>query len=162
MDLGPSDTTLTDTESLVLDAGNQGAAYLWSTGETTRTIIADTSGIYWVRVVGDHNCTAEDTIAITFSGTGLQEGSDVDLRVNIFPNPVETKFFISGVLAKDGKGVSIEVLDLTGQVHVQRYIDRSLAAEAYEMDVSSFTPGLYLVRIEPEGHPCICRKIIIK
>ena len=36
-----NDTTICAGNSVVLDAGNPGATYMWSTGETTRTIVAD-------------------------------------------------------------------------------------------------------------------------
>jgi cyclophilin family peptidyl-prolyl cis-trans isomerase len=44
------DKTLTYGDSLIADAGNTGATYLWSTGETTQTITIDTAGVYWVKV----------------------------------------------------------------------------------------------------------------
>lgn len=52
------------SETVELDAGNPGAQYLWSTGETTRTIITGGTKTIWVRVFNDH-CTSSDTIVIT-------------------------------------------------------------------------------------------------
>lgn len=54
----------------VLDAvGSGGAApytYLWSTGETSRTIIATTVGDYWVQVEDTTNCgSVDDTVTVT-------------------------------------------------------------------------------------------------
>ncbi len=47
--------------SYLLDADNAGATHLWSTGETTRTIVASTSGTYWVDVQ-DGTGTTRDSI----------------------------------------------------------------------------------------------------
>mgnify|MGYP006358104789 FL=1 len=45
-----NDTTICPGNPVILDAGNPGASYLWSTGETTRTISTDTAGNYSVTV----------------------------------------------------------------------------------------------------------------
>jgi gliding motility-associated-like protein len=49
----------------VLNAGNAGATYLWSTGQTTQTIEVTDGGIYSVAVTMN-GCTAEDEIQIEF------------------------------------------------------------------------------------------------
>ena len=51
-------------DSLVLDAGNPGANYLWSTGEITQTITVGTAGTYWVEVTDTNGCQRMDTIVI--------------------------------------------------------------------------------------------------
>ena len=59
-DLGP-DRTVCPGPRAFLDAGPGYLAYLWSTNETTRSIIAKQSGKYWVRV-GQNGCTASDSV----------------------------------------------------------------------------------------------------
>ena len=60
------DRILPEGDSVILDAGNPGSAYLWSTGAVTQTIIVDTTGKYWVKVVkGDS--TGNDTVMIDLS-----------------------------------------------------------------------------------------------
>lgn len=48
---------------MVLNAGNPGASYQWSTGETTAGITPATPGAYWVTAAFG-NCVAADTIQI--------------------------------------------------------------------------------------------------
>jgi gliding motility-associated-like protein len=69
---------LTETVSLcgspggiVLDAGNSGATYLWSTGETSQTISIQQAGTFWVSI-NTATCTISDTIEVTGS---IGEGS---------------------------------------------------------------------------------------
>ncbi len=45
-----NDTTIYNGQTIMLDAGNQGCTYLWSTGEITHTIIVSQSGNYQVVV----------------------------------------------------------------------------------------------------------------
>jgi len=62
--LGPDATVCAD---IILDAENPGSDYLWNTGETTQTIIADMSGSYWVIVTKPlSGCDDADTIELIF------------------------------------------------------------------------------------------------
>lgn len=49
--------------TLLLDAGNPGATFLWNDGSITQTINADTTGTYWVMVT-DLSGTTSDTIEV--------------------------------------------------------------------------------------------------
>ncbi len=71
IDLGP-DRTLCNNELLTLDATAQNATYLWSTGETTPTIIANSSNVtttYSVSVDVAGCGTYTDQVTLTFQGT---------------------------------------------------------------------------------------------
>ncbi len=66
INLGPDEKVCTG-ESFVLDAGVPGLTYVWSTGETTQTIMNTAPGTYWVEVY-DPTCGTTpitDTIEIT-------------------------------------------------------------------------------------------------
>lgn len=58
------DTTLCQNQTVTLNAGNPGLTYLWSTGATTQTIIADSTASYSV-TVSNGNCVAKDTIIVS-------------------------------------------------------------------------------------------------
>ena len=65
VDLG-ADTTICFGESLILDAGNSGAVYTWSTGENTQQVTVSDDGAYSVSVdLG--GCVARDTINVITS-----------------------------------------------------------------------------------------------
>ncbi|HXH18806.1 MAG TPA: hypothetical protein VNJ07_06950, partial [Chitinophagales bacterium] len=51
--------------STVLDAGNAGAYYLWSTGASSRTITVSNAGNYSVTVTDGSGCSASDAAVIT-------------------------------------------------------------------------------------------------
>lgn len=73
VDLG-NDTTV--CEEITLDANNSGATYLWSNGETSQTILANTTGNYAVTIT-QSGCAAVDSIAITIIGNPVVElGND--------------------------------------------------------------------------------------
>ncbi len=53
--------------SVVLDAQNPGASYLWSSGSTTQTDTILNSGIYSVQVTDANGCTGTDTIVVNIN-----------------------------------------------------------------------------------------------
>lgn len=62
-----------------LDAGNTGAEYMWSTGETLQTIDATGTGntSFWVKVTNTTGCLSSDTVAINFASIpSVNLGSD--------------------------------------------------------------------------------------
>lgn len=63
VDLG-ADTTICDGDPLVLDAGNPGGTYLWSTGSTGQTETVTTSGTISVMVTDINGCEGTDTIIV--------------------------------------------------------------------------------------------------
>lgn len=66
--LGP-DSAMCKGEQLFLKVGAEDAEfYLWSTGETTSSILVDTPGTYWVRGLSYNNCLAYDTVIISVKG----------------------------------------------------------------------------------------------
>ena len=48
VDLG-NDTTFCSSDTLLLDAGTDAESYLWQSGDTTHTFLADTTGLYYVK-----------------------------------------------------------------------------------------------------------------
>lgn len=60
------DSVLCEGDVLDLDAGNAGAAFVWSTGQQTQGISVMSSGDYWVTVNNGY-CTASDTIRAVFN-----------------------------------------------------------------------------------------------
>jgi hypothetical protein len=51
--------------SETLDAENSGSNYLWSTGATSQTLVASSSGAYWVKVTSGNGCIDRDTVTLT-------------------------------------------------------------------------------------------------
>ncbi|MCB9233883.1 MAG: gliding motility-associated C-terminal domain-containing protein [Bacteroidia bacterium] len=66
VNLGP-DTILCAGNSLLLDAGNAGSAFLWSTGQTSQTITVSTQDTFFVQVTNALNCVRYDTILVNIS-----------------------------------------------------------------------------------------------
>lgn len=60
----PTNVTVCEGSTSLLDAGGGYAGYLWSSGETTRTIAVGQPGVYTVTVTGSNGCTTEASIIV--------------------------------------------------------------------------------------------------
>ncbi|MFC2100636.1 T9SS type A sorting domain-containing protein, partial [Bacteroidota bacterium] len=95
-----NDTIIGVNQTLTLDAGPGFTSYLWSTGDTTQTIIADSAGIgigagsFSVTVTDANACEGTDSIQITFvTNPGIEEDQSAVI-FNVFPNPARDKINI--------------------------------------------------------------------
>jgi gliding motility-associated-like protein len=61
-----ADTTLCDTQTLLLDAGNPGASYSWNDGSANQTFLVNTAGTYTVTVTDANGCSALDNITVSY------------------------------------------------------------------------------------------------
>lgn len=86
-----NDTSVCEGELITLDAENIGADYLWSTGETTQSIIASEEGEYSVTVTNIQGLTASDNIEISYypqpvynsiADTNICEGETINISLN--------------------------------------------------------------------------------
>ena len=151
--LGPPDTTFCIYDTVLLDAQNPGASYLWSNGAVTRTIRFGTTGIgsdsqdYSVAVVNEHGCKSSGMITVIFSFdacTGIDEQFYAD-HIRIYPNPA--KNFIN-----------IEMDGLSGRTHgsivtplgkIIRDFEMPMPSSgksSVDLDLSGLPKGAYLIR----------------
>ncbi|MBU0490093.1 MAG: PKD domain-containing protein [Bacteroidetes bacterium] len=71
-----NDTTICDGGSVVLDAQNAGATYLWGGGETTQQITGSIAGTYSVTVTDINGCEGNDDIVVSVSNYSIDAGVD--------------------------------------------------------------------------------------
>lgn len=55
-------------DSISIDLSNLPYDFLWSTGDTTGSIVIDTSGTYWLKVSDTMGCSSADTTHLTLAG----------------------------------------------------------------------------------------------
>lgn len=79
-----------------LDAGYPGAKYLWSTGDTTQTILVKASGKYAVQVDAGPNCIDNDDIVVTIDPLPKANG------ISFVRNGNSYQFFPSGPVGASG------------------------------------------------------------
>ncbi len=155
VNLGPD--IVVPSPPVTLDAGNPGQTYLWSTGATTQTINATTSGVYTVTVTNGFGCSDIDTVVVTFTlGDINHDGSTVQL--SLYPNPTTNIIYID-IKDLEADRLNIELLDMNGKVITASLLENPAASFTHTMDVSKLAAGAYAVRISSENGSHILRMI---
>nr|NQU93857.1 T9SS type A sorting domain-containing protein [Bacteroidota bacterium] len=148
--------------TIVLDAGNPGATYMWSSGETTQTIEVDTTGVgigtmdVWVEVIDDYACTNTDTLTIQWDDcTGISESAE-GWSVNVFPNPSDGEFSIE-VSSRNLRPVQIKIYSSLGAV----VYSENDHATGNIINLKNFREGIYYLSVKGDGINLI-KKIVIQ
>ncbi len=139
-------------DSVLLDAGNPGLDYAWSTGDTTQTIFARSSGLYTATVINANDCATTDTVGVnitlspTASFSAVPNGLQVSF-INTSPNLANTYFWTFG----DGDNSTAfgpsHTYDSAGTYLVTLVIGNECGLDTFQQSVSVSTtsvpqPGL--------------------
>ncbi len=115
-----NDTTICNTQTVILNAGSGYNSYLWTTGATTQTIIASTSGggasaiFYQVLVTDSNGCSFRDTVKVTFLVcSGINEFIN-GASISVYPNPA-SDYLILETTALATKGIYFVMSDINGR-----------------------------------------------
>ena len=120
-----------------LNAGNPGASYLWNTGETTQTIIADSAGKYYVTVTNQSGCAGSDTLMVGM--VGIHEGVVSKGSIKIYPNPNNGLFTID--LLEDRQ---VEIVNVLGE----KIREQLLVKGKNQINLEDKANGIYFVKIK--------------
>ena len=155
VDLG-IDTSICAHLIYILDAGNPGATYLWSTGETTQIIETDSSGVgqgtknIWVNVTNNYICTSSDSVAVTFYDcTGIDEFDNIT-GINIFPNPNNGIFTVE-LNSENNTTVNLKILNSLGAIVYELNKVELAGKYSINIDISNFSEGIYSLIIEDKN-----------
>jgi hypothetical protein len=138
------DTTVKAT--LVLNAGNTGASFLWSTGATTQTIDVTSSGQYDVVVTAANGCTASDTINVNVI-SGIAENTNTAFHVNVYPNPSNSSNFMLNFDIEERGNVEIKILSTLGLVVYSENLENFQGEYQKKIRIENFAPGIYFADI---------------
>lgn len=143
VDLG-ADTTLSDGDTLVLNAGNA-AAYLWSTGATTQSISVTERTTYSVTVTSADGCTATDSIVVSVPTSlgSLFAGGNLLL----YPNPASDAVYLSFELITPAD-VSLAMYDSQGKRVLSQSHNQLAGAQQLTLDLGRLAEGVYLLQVQ--------------
>lgn len=160
------DMTICAGESVILDAGNPGSTYLWSTGATTQTILVDTTGYglgqhtFWVQVTNPAGCTSTDEILIEFLDcTGIYNPEN-PMSVEIYPNPATSKLYVL-VTSRRNSQFTLSIVNNLGKKVIELNDLLISTSESIEINLEALPAGVYFLRLDgPEIN--LSKKIIIQ
>ena len=114
------------------------SSYLWSTGETTPTIIPTISGIYWLIATDVNNCNS-DTAFYNFTHTNVFE--ELSNLISIYPNPTSG---IINISFYNFKGTLVVLRNVLGE-KVSEIVSEQEGAISIQFDMSEYSSGVYFV-----------------
>ncbi len=160
-----ADTIICGGADITLDAGNPGSEYLWSTNQTTRTIVADTTGHgigvteYSVEVTNQAGCVGNGSVSIEFIDcTGINELSSVDMT--IYPNPSDG-FFNIELTGEANKPLAINVTNVSGKVVYKQDNIIVSGRTLQDINISEHSAGIYNITVT-DGIRSISQKIVLR
>lgn len=153
IDLG-DDITINQGEQVILDASEPGWTYLWSTGDTTSSIIVETSGTYSVIVTNESGCSASDEIVVTVISSTSEPTKAVFLLVT--PNPTSGLITLS---CPTQPITSMRIFDSIGRLIVEAGVFLK-EGEQREFDLSDLPAGNYLLQVV--GEEFVSNVIVVK
>jgi Secretion system C-terminal sorting domain/PQQ-like domain len=149
-------TTVITPETVTLNANTGlGLAYIWQKDNqnipnaTTNTFTAKESGSYTVVVSRDGCSLASAPIIVRINQPLAVEELLIENGVVVAPNPTQDRVAISVTLIKPSK-LKVSLFSITGQVIQTLGINEVLANHIFNLDLSQYSTGMYLLHIETE------------
>lgn len=135
---------------VILDAGVGFVSYLWSTNETTQTIMVTETNTYWVQVTDINGCNATEDIEVDFY-VGIKDNKPKEI-IHIAPNPTQNTFTI-----QSSYNGTARLYSLPGSVISKKTINQG---ESKIWDISDLDNGVYFIQFISKDKNSIIKKII--
>ena len=150
VNIGPDTNFKWTNGSVIINAGNNGASWLWSTGGTNQTetfnntnLSLGANNVYVI--VTKNGCSSNDTTIITVINDVSIENSLNKPEIILYPNPTVNIFNIS---IKDYSGdVKLEIFNSTGKI-VSNYNYYSNNNKTESFDIKNLVKGVYYINIQ--------------
>lgn len=150
---------------LVAEPGHE--EYLWSTGETTRSIPVTDTGTYMVLVPRGKGYMASEYLRVTDPGnpcsfTGRKEPGDIaDARLSCIPNPASGQVKVLAALPADAE-VSLDLVTMQGRKVRNLYEGKcQQGTRDFSADLTGVPAGIYLIVLNADGFRVVSRLVIL-
>ncbi|MFL2568314.1 MAG: T9SS type A sorting domain-containing protein [Flavobacteriales bacterium] len=157
---GPNDATVTqngDTLIVSVTTGTAPYTYEWNTGETTQSILPDSSGTYYC-IVTDANGCQDWSNQYVYTSTSISELSSN--KVLVYPNPTQ------GILNIefnnfDNRYTSLTIVNILGDEVYKEKLDNISIKYSNQLDLSEYSNGIYFVKFS-SIEKVITKKLILQ
>jgi hypothetical protein len=160
------DTVLCYYHEIVLDAGNPGSTYLWSTGEDSQAITVDSTGMVAglktvsVDVTSADGCMSSDTIYVSFIECLSIDENAISEELQVYPNPGDGRFAITLDSDKAIKGTLI-LTSTSGKVVYQKKDILLVPGSHQNVNLQMLPDGVYTLHFISENK-LYQKRLIIK
>ena len=149
-------------DSVTLTASS-GSGYLWSTGETTQSIIVSNDGTFSVSVYSGPACystSGDVTISVLVSTDINNEFTNESVnQIKIYPNPVDDEFLLSFKI-EQMKSFDLKIYDVCGREIIHQKIIGIRGENNVFVNVSEVKPGIYFAYLNDGEHKEMVKVIV--
>lgn len=92
------------------------------------------------------------------STTGINEISDTDFQLNIFPNPAND-FIICNLMFDSNNKIEIKIMDVNGKAVFSKQLQQSFKNQQVKIDISNFSQGIYIAEVNDGKNKSVKRFI---
>ena len=132
-------------QSVVLTS-DPASGYLWSSGETTQSIIVTVAGTYSVQAYSAPNCySISQPVTITYATTDIGNIESVSTisSFTVFPNPATNQISFK-FISENREQTDFILFDITGRELDRQNIHTHIGENQIDMNVGDYTRGVYL------------------
>lgn len=149
-----NDTLISDTSSLLLDAGEGFKSYLWHDSSTGRFFLIDTSyapGNYtcFVSITDSNGCSNSDTIRIEIIKINTLAENKIR-QIHVYPNPAYE--YINIEFPASWHKAIISLINLSGETIYSEEVYPENGHYLIKTDISQMKAGVYLIHIAENEH----------
>jgi hypothetical protein len=126
----------------VLDAGSGQKSYLWNNGSTTQTLNVTANGTYSVTVTGQNDCQTTKVVYVNPENS-ISDYASSGLKVNIFPNPSEGRFYLE-ISMEEPEDLFMSIVSMNGQIVFNQKIEAQKIL-LHQVDLTSYPHGMYQI-----------------
>lgn len=140
------DTVVCYGDSLVLNAQQTGATYLWQDASTQSSFKVLAAGTYHVSRTDMNGCVTRDTVTITFDSCSVSiKEIGLDSDISIYPNPAKDVIRLK-FNSNQSAVYAIGIYDLRGKLLKATTVEVESGANA-GISIEDMKAGMYVIKI---------------
>ena len=151
----------TASATILASGGTPPYTYRWNNGDTTANIANLAPGTYRVTVRDSLGCRATDSVVIRNLTAGIAPIAAINAQVTLYPNPASNLLTVV-IESPVAMNAQIEAIDITGKVVYTAPANISNARFTQAVDVSKFSPGIYILQLTSQSQSIHQRFVVTR
>jgi len=152
-------------DQIILDAGNEGSSYDWSTGDDSQTLTIDKDNFGYgvqnisVEVTTEDGCSSTAEVSVELKDCTTIGENGASLSFDVYPNPNSGSFTIE-LNSNGSEMVTVKMVSITGGLVYNRVVEVNGVSKQF-IDLDDFSKGVYTVSVYGDNYQ-INKKIVIR